>query len=168
MPYRVFLPVVAACLVLVTGAPATAQERPRPALEGTFGWAGFVDDNTVHHKVIGAAGRFYLTPRLGVGPEITYMVGPGDDRDVIVTGNLTFDLRSPGSRATPFLVVGGGLFHHRDRFGPSTFSSTEGSLTGGGGARVWVNDRVYIAPEVRIGWEPHLRITVAVGVRLGR
>jgi hypothetical protein len=29
--------------------------------------------------------------------------------------------------------------------------------------RVFVTDRVYIAPEVRVGWELHLRTSVAAG-----
>jgi hypothetical protein len=44
----------------------------------------------------------------------------------------------------------------------------EGSFTGGGGVRFNVNDRWYVAPEARIGWEPHIRITGTVGYRLGR
>ena len=53
-----------------------------------------------------------------------------------MTANLTFDLlASPaGARrgtVTPFLVAGGGLMRHSDRFGPNTFSSSEGAVTGG-------------------------------------
>jgi hypothetical protein len=36
-----------------------------------------------------------------------YMKGPGDDRDVVLTGNVTFDLLSRTRAVTPFLVVGG-------------------------------------------------------------
>ena len=53
-----------------------AQDRPRAALEFSRGWAGFVDDATIHHAVFGGAARFYVTPRISVGPELVYMVGP--------------------------------------------------------------------------------------------
>jgi hypothetical protein len=37
-------------------------------------------------------------------------------------------------------------------------------VTGGGGARVWLTDRVYALGEFRLGWEPHYRVTGGVGV----
>lgn len=157
----------AACLAwpLLAGA----QERPAPAVEAQAGWAGFVDEGLVHHSVVGGAARFYLTPRLAVGPELAYMVGPGDDRDLFITGNLTFDVLrpAPSRAATPYLVAGGGLFRHTNRLLVGTFSSNEGAFTAGAGVRVMLGERAYLAPEVRAGWETHVRLTVAVGVRLG-
>ena len=55
---------------------------------------------------------------------------------------------------------------HADRFGGETFASWEGAVTGGGGVRVRVGRGWYIAPEFRIGWEPHYRVGVGVGVDL--
>ena len=64
----------------ITGTDeARAQGRP-VAVEGTVGWAGFVDDATIHHGVFGGGARISLSPRISVGPEIAYMVGPDDDR----------------------------------------------------------------------------------------
>jgi hypothetical protein len=149
---------------------AFAQARPAPAFEVPIGYAGFADEGVVGHFALGAAGRFYLTPRIGVGPEIVYLDGPGDDRDLVLTGNLTFDFLppAPGRRVIPFVVAGGGLFQHRDQFFDESVTSTEGSFTGGGGVRMWLSERVYLAPEFRVGWEPHYRVTVAVGATLGR
>jgi hypothetical protein len=139
-------------------------------MEFTAGYAGFADDGTINHGVFGGAIRFHLSPRVSVGPELAYMIGPGDDRDLFFTGNLTFDVLAPrpARRVTPFLVIGGGLFRHSDRFGPETYSSVEGAVTGGGGVRAWVSDRVYIASELRVGWELHYRLTGTVGVSLSR
>jgi hypothetical protein len=152
--------------------PGLAQDGGPPTIEGFGGWAGFVDDVTINHWVIGAGGRYYITPRIGVGPEFVYMSGPGSDRDLMLTGNVTFDILAPTTsgmhRANPFVVLGGGIFQHRERFESGEFTSTEGAFTGGGGVRLWLNDRVYVAPELRIGWELHTRATLAVGVRLGR
>ena len=163
--------VLACCVGVWTflACPGLAQDRGRPTIEGFGGWAGFVDNETKHHWVVGGGGRYYITPRLAIGPEFAYMSGPGSDRDLMLTGNMTFDLFVPTiagmRRANPFVVVGGGLFQHRQRFQSGEFTSTEGSFTGGGGVRVWLTDRVYIAPEVRIGWELHVRGSLALGVR---
>ena len=162
--------------VVLLAPPLHAQQgggasRPSPAVELTAGYAAFVDDGAIEHAVFGGAARFYLTPRLSVGPELTWMRGPGSDRDLFLTGNLTFDVLGPREgrprRVTPFVVGGGGLFRHTQTFGTSDFSHVEGAFTGGGGVRVWLTDRVYAGGEVRLGWEPHLRFTGIVGVKVG-
>ena len=160
-------PTFVALALLAVPAIAHAQPagtRPAPAFEFTAGYAGFVDDAMIDHGLVGGALRVHLLPRISVGPEVQYMVGPGDDRDLILTGNVTVDVLSPDRRATPFFVAGGGLFRHSDRFG----SSSEGAFTAGGGVRAWLSDRVYVAGEFRIGWELHYRVTGTVGVALSK
>jgi hypothetical protein len=157
-------------LALASTAPAFAQPRPSASAEIQTGWVGFVDDAMIDHAAFAGAARAYLTPRVAVGPEIAYLRGPGSDRDLMVTGNLTFDVVGPRNgrprRATPFLTVGGGVERHSERFGATTFSSSEGAFTGGGGVRVWLTDRVFGTIEARMGWEPHFRVTGGVGVAL--
>ena len=161
-------------LVLVADAAfaQTLDARPAPAVEFLAGYAAFVDDATIDHGIAGVAARVYLTRRLAIGPEIVYMWGPRSDRDLYLTGNLTFDVMTPrNGRAravTPFLVAGGGFFQHRDRFGGRTFTSAEAAFTAGGGVRGWITDRVYTFGDVRIGWELHMRVNAGVGIRLGR
>jgi hypothetical protein len=161
-----------ACAAALIGAmPAAAQSiRPPASVEVLSGYAGFIDDATIDHAVFGGAARVYLTPRIGVGPEITYMRGPGDDRDWFFLGNLTWDIRHPRAgrprRVSPFLIVGGGFFTHRDRVGTGIFTSSEGAFAGGGGVRVHITDRVYAMGDYRIGWEPHRRITGGVGLSM--
>ena len=147
-------------------AAQSAAPRPAPDVEFTGGYAGFVDDATIDHGMLGTAVRFHLSPRVSVGPELQFMLGPDNDRDLILTGNVTFDVFSPSRRATPFLVAGGGLFNHRDSFGGRDFSSTEAAFTAGGGIRAWLSERVYVATELRVGWELHYRVTGSVGVPL--
>jgi hypothetical protein len=157
---------VAGCLVFAGGAFAQA-----PAAEITAGYAGFVDDATSSHGLVGGLVRWPVTPRLSIGPEVTYMKGPRSDRDLFVTGNLTWDLVSRGTprpgRVVPYVLGGAGFFRHFDRFGPVSFASNEGTFTAGGGARVWVTRRVSVGAEARVGWELHTRIAGTVGVQLG-
>jgi hypothetical protein len=154
-----------AAIVFTTSGSALAQ-TPHAAAEGLLGHAGFLDETTINHSVWGAAARWYVLPRVGIGPELVYLKGPGDDRDLVITGNVTFDFVA-GRRITPFVVVGAGMFRHTDTFSGQTFTSTEGSFTAGGGVRVPIGERLYIAPELRLGWEPHYRVTVALGWRFG-
>jgi hypothetical protein len=160
----------AGCLVFA--GRALAQASPVPVVEATGGYAGFVDDAVIPHGVVGGQARWAVTPRLSIGPEITYMVGPGSDRDLFVTGNVTWDLVSRGvprpGLVVPYVVGGAGFYRHANRFGPTTFASSEGTFTGGGGARVWVTPRVYVGAEARIGWELHTRLAGTVGIQLGR
>jgi hypothetical protein len=152
-------------IVLTTSGAAFAQ-TPQAAAEGFLGHAGFLDNATINHSVAGGGARWYVLPRVAIGPELVYFKGPREDRDLVVTGNVTFDFFA-GPRITPFLVAGAGIFRHSETFGAQTFTSTEGSFTAGGGVRVPVGDRLYIAPEFRLGWEPHYRVTVALGWRFG-
>lgn len=153
--------------VLLAGLPAasTAQGSSGAVVEASVGHASFVDDSPIHHFNVGAGLRWPLTRRLTVGPEVVFMRGPGSDRDVFLTGKVMFDF-DPGSRASVFLIGDGGLMLHHEKFfrGSAWFKEAAGSF--GGGVRIGLTDRLYIAPEVRIGWEPHLRATVLIGWRL--
>ena len=171
MTARIFSCGMAIAVTLLHAGVAGAQGRPAPAVEVLGGWAGFADEGLINHSVLGGAARVHLTPRVSVGPEVTYMVGPGTDSDTFLLGNVFFDFRAPrGGRppaVTPFVVAGAGLFQHRMRFAAETFTHTSVGVAVGGGVRVSASDRVYIAPDVRLGGEdPHLRATLTVGVRL--
>ena len=162
---------VAFCLfALPMCTVVTAQNRLRPAVEFAAGWVGFADDGIVSEGLIGGAARFYLLPRISIGPELVYIAGTGHSH-LIVTGNVTWDLFAPSggraSRTTPFLVVGGGLFQTRESLFTGSFTSSEGAFTAGGGVRTAISDRVTAGIEARAGWETHLRISGLVGVQLG-
>jgi hypothetical protein len=155
--------------MLVAATEGQAQETGRPiTIEGTVGWSAFADDDSIEHTVFGGGARIPLTPRLSVGPEVTYMIGPGSDRDLFVLGTLWFDFfrPRPGLRVVPFLVASGGFMHHRNEFVGEAFSGNEGATYGGGGVRVRFNDRLYAGVDARIGWEPHLRLAGHVGINL--
>lgn len=167
-PLSAFLFLLVMNIAVPASAQSVADRRPAPVVELTAGYAGFVDEDLIDHVVIGSALRFHLLPRISVGPELQYMAGPGDDRDLILTGNVTFDLLPPDRRVTPFLVAGGGFLRHSDRFGASSFSSSEGAFTAGAGVRGWLNDRVYVAGDFRVGWELHYRVAGTLGIALSK
>jgi hypothetical protein len=150
-------------VLLLAASPAFAQGSP--AVDLSVGWAGFVDDRTIPHTAVGGALRFYVSPRLSIGPEVVYMRGPGFDRDLFVTGNVTFDFRSD-RRFTPYVVAGGGVMRHSNRFARGPYSSIEGALTAGGGVRLALSERWSAGVETRLGWEAHLRVSGSVSARL--
>jgi hypothetical protein len=168
MRVRAWLGVAAgAALLAGLASPIFAQGRGGAAAEGVVGYAGFLDDTTITHTAWGGSARWYLRPRLAIGPELIYFRGPRDDRDLVLTGNLTLDFLDSAHPVTPFVVGGGGFFCHRDKFGGTSFTSTEGSFTAGAGVRISIGRQFYVAPEFRIGWEPHVRMSVAAGWRSG-
>jgi hypothetical protein len=150
---------------------ASAQERPRAVVELAAGWVGFADDGIVGESAVGGAARWYLFPRISIGPEMIYIHGENHSH-LMLTGNVICDLLAPANRrpraVTPFVVIGGGLFQTREHFLSGTFTSSEGAFTAGGGVRALVGDRVTVGVETRIGWELHLRVSGLVGLQLGR
>lgn len=160
-----------ALLVAPMADLAAAQDRPGPAGELAAGWVGFADDGIVSESLVGGAARWYLLPRISVGPELVYIHGANHSH-LVVTGIVTWDVLAPTNRGphrvTPFLVAGGGVFQTREHFFNGTYTSSEGAFTAGGGVRAFVGDRVTLGLEMRVGWEPHIRINGVVGLQLGR
>ena len=148
---------------------AAAQTRPAPVLEIAAGAYLFPDDGeTVTEGFVAGAARFYLTRRLSVGPEVTFVSGDNHSH-WILTGNLTYDFLADAGGAprsfTPFVVVGGGVWSTRgDFFDRGTYTSYEGAFTTGAGVRGRVGPRVQLGAEARVGWELHLRVNGFVGI----
>ena len=158
---------LAIALLLVSPMGLAAQSSARSPVAGVDivgGYAGFIDDALVDHAVVSTTVRYHLTRRVSIGPELVYMIGPGNDRDLFLTGNLIVDFLV-GRPVNPYAVVGGGLMRHSDQFGGRAFSAVEGAWTAGGGVRIRLTDRVSALGEFRVGWEPHVRTTGGVGVR---
>jgi hypothetical protein len=158
--------VVAAILSLFTPAVAAAQASAVPAVTFAGGWAGFADEGLIDHGAFGGGLEWVVTPRIAIGPEVLYMVGPDEDRDLFVLAVARIGILPFRSRVAPFVTMGAGMMTHSDRFAAGSYSSTEGAFIVGGGARIDASPRVFIAPEFTMGWEPHVRVSVTVGVRL--
>lgn len=159
--------VLAAALIFAATAGAQAQ-TPAGAVEGIIGHAVFADDSPIHHSVFGAAAPLRATERLAIGPEVVRMIGPGDDRDTIFAVGGWLDLTSPGplrpGKVVPFVGGGFGLLVHSDRFG----NHNNLYYGGGGGVRIHLTDRLYIAPEVLFASELHLRTVARIGYHIPR
>jgi hypothetical protein len=148
-------------------APATAQERPGPAVEFAAGALFFPDEGVVTEGFVGGTARFYVSPRLSLGPEIAYISGEHHSH-LMMTGNVIFDFLGPLNGetrpVTPYAVVGGGLFQTREEFGDGPFWSGEPAFTAGAGLRARIARSVVAGVEARIGWELHIRLNGLVGV----
>ena len=165
---RSFLIVVA--LLGSLAAPAAAQERPAPAVEFAPGALFFPDDGVVTEPFVGGNVRFYVSPRVSLGPELAYVNG-AQHSHFMLTGNVTFDLAAPppgaAVRVVPFVVAGAGLFSTNESFpNDPSFTSTEGAFTAGGGFRADLGRRAFAGVEARVGWELHTRVNAVIGFRL--
>lgn len=166
----------AALMIAAAAANAAAQvaqaqdtRRSRPtagAVEGIIGHAAFADESLIHHSVFGVAAPLRLTERLAIGPEVVRMIGPGQDRDWILAAGVWWDFISPGplrpGRVVPFVSGGFGLLSHSDGFG----THNNRYYGGGGGVRVHLTDRLYIAPEVLFASELHIRTVARIGYHI--
>lgn len=168
---RMSVLVLAASIAPLAAASAQPLELPSgpsraTAAEATVGYTGYGDDGLIHHTGLGAAVRVHLTPRISVGPEISYHIGPSRDRDLLVQGVAYFDFRRPASgdlgRIEPYVLVGGGLMGHDSGY------STSASPTAmwGGGARVWVSRQAYVVADARLGWPANVRVVTGMGLLL--
>ena len=156
------------------GQPVFAQDRPAPIVEAVVGQSGFIDEAWDYFGTIGGGVRVFVTPRLAIGPEVAYLSGEFDASNLTVTANMTFDfVRDDGSRrVVPYLVAGGGYLRQKTLVGggPGStalvpFTSSEGTMSAGVGARIALGSQMFVAPEFRLGWEPESRIAVTIGVR---
>ena len=122
---------LARLVILLFAASAQAQNKPRPEIKATTGWVGFIDENW---PIVGGSARFYLTSRIGLEPEILYMIGPGSDRDVTLIPHISFDflLRE---KVRPYVIGGAGLMRHSQDIGRIRFTDKEWVGNGGVGVK---------------------------------
>lgn len=174
-PIAVFCSMIAiAAPAAAQVAPAAAQVKPSPIIEVAGGASGFVDEVWDFFTTVGAGVRIFLTPRVAVGPEALYMIGADETSNLTLTANVTFDLLSGDAprKLMPYIAAGGGYLRQRTLVGggPGStslepFVATDATVSGGAGVRIALGDRVFIAPEFRMGFEPTTRITVSFGFR---
>lgn len=171
----------AAALLLLCLANARAQQQqssltpPKVEVKATAGGAIFAieDEDALGHKAVGAALRVYISRRWSVEPEFMYMRRGADDQDYFFTPSVAYDFAEPTRRVVPYAVGGVGVERHTGRFVGADFttgrpfvvetSRTTWSLGVGAGVKLFLTDRLFVAPEFRVGREPYARGTVSVG-----
>jgi hypothetical protein len=171
-----------AALMLFCLTEARAQQDlspPKAEIKVAAGISTFNADptnnnNTYRHTIIGAALRYYIYRRLSIEPEVLFMWWGQHDRDVVFTPHLALDLMPSNGRVVPYVIVGIGVEHHRDQITFRDFfngnqlvtkkiSGFTVSANAGVGAKLFLTDRLFVAPEVRGGHEPSFRATLGVG-----
>jgi len=153
-------------------AAQTELSGPKAEVRGTLGGSTF-NDNEIPHGVIGGSVRIYVSRRFSLEPEVMYMHHSENDQDIIFQPNVAVDLMKPTGKFVPYVIAGVGVIHHRGRFSgfdfttgaPRTFdtSFTGWTASAGAGVKIFVTDKLFIAPEARIGREPGLRGTFSIG-----
>jgi hypothetical protein len=150
------------------GAALAFAQRGSADLRGTVGYTTFLDESAQHHLHTGAAVRFYVLNKLSIEPEFLYLYKDSTDSDIGFQVNVARDFGKLGGKTVPYVVGGVGVLHTRLKFPlgnglRNEFSTTEGLVSGGVGVKVYLNDRWFVAPEFRLGFETILRATVSIG-----
>jgi len=153
------------------------QQLTRPKVEGKviFGSAVFGED--LEHTLVGGSVRAYVTKRLSIEPEYLYLRRSKDDQDHLVQMNVALDLTDPTKRFVPYGIAGAGVLHNRGRVFGSDFvtgapfvreiSFTTWTASAGGGVKIFLTNRLFVSPELRVGREPTFRATINVGYVFG-
>jgi len=152
-------------LALLLGASPAFGEALAGAMEvrGTIGYSNFLDEGPQHHLVTGGSARFYVTNRVAVEPEFLFMYRSRQDIDFQVIPNVVFEFTRRESRFQPYAIGGMGLQRHRELTGIGYYWSNSWTGSAGIGTKIFLSDRLYVAPEFRLGLEPIVRITGSIG-----
>jgi len=96
-----------------------------------------------------------------------------DDQDYLAQASVAYDLTDPTKRVVPYVIGGIGGLHHSGRFfgvdfvtrQPRVFdvSYTSVAASAGAGVKIFLTNRLFIAPEGRVGYQPSLRGTISIG-----
>lgn len=148
--------------LLICSRFAAAQDTEplsRFELRASGGWIAFLDDSFINHYLVGASARISLVGGLSVEPEVTYMVGPNSDRDIVFAPVVSWEFGK--GKVRPYVLGAAGWLWHQNRPG----WRREGMASAGFGIRTQVNQRWSISPEFRVGMWPHVEAKAAVGYR---
>ena len=165
--------VLAVGVILVACVTPLFAQQPltSPKVEGKviFGSALFGEE--LEHKLVGGAVRVYVTKRLSIEPEYLYLRRSEDDQDNLVQMNVAYDFTDPGKRAVVYGIAGAGVLHNRGRvFGALSVREikfTTWTASAGGGVKIFLTNRLFVSPELRLGREPTVRASINVGYVFG-
>jgi hypothetical protein len=140
-------------LLLLLSARAPALAQPIEA-RFTAGAMFFADDATITIPAAGGSVRFYFSRRWSVEPGLMFgqrTLTFSRDRNTILWGNVAFDFLHRGRPVVPYWFAGPGVTRHSVVFGSIAQSTNEAAFGTGAGARIHLTERIFVAPQVRIG-----------------
>jgi hypothetical protein len=148
-----------ALLLILLSFIGMADARPKLDIRGTLGSTELGDDGLTTHMTYGGSARIYLTERFSIEPEAQYLHQSDLDKDVALVANAAFDFRKGPARMIPYAIGGVGWLHGIRRFG----SLNETITSAGAGMKIFLTEKLYVSPGLRLGWPPHVRVSVTVG-----
>lgn len=152
-------------LIAALAIPQALMGQSRPdELRFHLGTATFFEAD--QHFTAGGSYRKYFGKRgWGIEPEYSAMVIPAHV-DNMLTVSLVKDLSKPTSKRVWYILMGGGVnYQVGGTWSEPYFPS---ALAWGVGMKSRLGKRTYIAPQVRIGWEPNIRFSVFIGRMVGK
>ena len=164
--FRSLLPLAALLVPTALGASGNMDVR------ALGGHAYGLEDTPPHAWIAGGAVTAPVGSRMRVGVEVlhAHMFGFEYFERRATLFNPIFEYQFlAGSRFSPYVTGGLGFTLYRSLYptGPDSQLEWEygGSfnLGGGAGLRMFLTKRLFVSPEVRVGWIPFIRSTIAVG-----
>jgi hypothetical protein len=140
-------------LCFLWAAIALVAQRGTIDVKGSIGYTGFLDDSTINHLQTGASARIYITRRFSIEPEVQYLYQSSRHHDITFVPNLVWDFG--GQRIVPYVIGGVGFMSSTFKGPGPGFRNTVWFGEVGGGSKFYLTDQWFVAPEARIGWEPH-------------
>ena len=140
--------VLAGCVLLPAGTAQTVMAR------FTAGVTSYADEGAINEPAVGGGVRFYFSRRWSVEPEFIHTRsknGLTNSRNYNLWGSVSFDFRDPERSIVPYWHGGPGLIRHTNRFAQFSSSTTEAGFGTGAGVRFLLSDRVFVAPQLRLG-----------------
>lgn len=140
---------MALVMVLASGAWAQGIEA-----RATGGVISFADDGTVNQATVGGSLRIYFSRRWSVEPQLMYArrtISTALDSNAILWGNVQLDILHRDRRAAPYWFASPGVVWHTTRFGAFSQTNAEAAVGTGVGVRIRLTDRVFVAPQARLG-----------------
>lgn len=141
----------------LSARPTAAQITPGHwSVKGAFGPVLFVEGSGSETTLSAGAA---VSPRWSVEPELAYLYASPRESGVLVGVNLVRRLRTDEASFRPYLIAGLGFaFGSKDWSGDDAISPSLGL-----GAQLFLTPHLFFAPEVRVGYIPTARFTLAVG-----
>lgn len=130
-------------------------------VKGSLGYTSFLDEAPDNHLLVAGSARFYITRKFSVEPEVQYLRRDSRHPDWVFVPNFTYDFKT-GRRT---------LCHHRPRRATKLrqqFQPHRRIYQWGQWGQALFTDRWFIAPEFRLGLEPHARLSAAIGYSFRR